>query len=196
MKIIQFALGLIERHADRFGFNPELTDDIAARYAAEIDETTDMVATLFERRAGFATHVSGVCDENRLGDPRLRTTYPDERRRALSNRLLRYDDGLADLLPKVFELAIKRELAQVELAEERRRDREYRDANHLREEIGLYSEVIDTINALYHDYQVTRRHYACLSDEQHRDIAAIILREPASSIPIKSRHTRRGKRHG
>ncbi len=43
MKIIQFALGLIERHADRFGFRPELTDDIAARYAAEIDETTDMV---------------------------------------------------------------------------------------------------------------------------------------------------------
>ncbi len=196
MKIIQFALGLIERHADRFGFNPELTDDIAARYAAEIDETTDMVATLFERRAGFATHVAGVCDENRLGDPRLRTTYPDERRRALTNRLLRYDDGLADLLPKVFELAIKRELAQVELAEERRRDREYRDADHLREEIGLYIEVIDTINALYHDYKVTRRHYACLSDEQHRDIAAIILREPASSIPIKQRRTPRGKRNG
>ncbi len=196
MKIIQFALGLIERHADRFGFRPELTDDIAARYAAEIDETTDMVATLFERRAGFATRVAGVCDENRLGDPRLRTTYPDERRRALTNRLLRYDDGLADLLPQVFELAIKRELAQVELSEERRRDREYRDADHLREELDLYVEVVDTIDALYHDYKVTRRHYACLSDEQHRDIAAIILRQPASAIPIKQRRPRRGKRNG
>lgn len=196
MKIIPFALGLIERHGDRFGFKPEVADDIAARYAAEIDETTEMVEKLFERRAGFATDVSGVCDENRLGDPRLRTTYPDERRRALTNRLLRYNDGLADLLPKVFELTVRVELAQVELAEERRRDREYRDADHLREELDLYAEVIDTINALYHDYQVTRRHYACLSDEQLRDIAAIILRQPASAIPIKPRHPRRGKRHG
>ncbi len=196
MKIIPFALGLIERHGDRFGFSPDIADDIAARYAAEIDETTEMVEKLFERRASFATHVSSVCDENRLGDPRLRTTYPDERRRALTNRLLRYNDGLADLLPQVFELAVKIELAQVELAEERRRDREYRDADHLRAELGLYVEVIDTINTLYQDYKVTRRHYACLSDEQYRDIAAIILRQPASSIPIKARHPKRGKRHG
>ncbi len=196
MKIIPFALGLIERHGDRFGFRPEVADDIAARYAAEIGETTEMVEKLFERRAGFATDVSGVCDENRLGDPRLSTTYPDERRRALTNRLLRYNDGLADLLPKVFGLAVKIELAQVELTEERRRDREYRDADHLREELDLYVEVVDTIDALYHDYKVTRRHYACLSDEQHRDIAAIILRQPASSIPIKQRRPRRGKHNG
>lgn len=196
MKIIPFALGLIERHGDRFGFRLEVAEDIAARYAAEIDETAEMVEKLFERRAGFATDVSGVCAENRLGDPRLRTTYPDERRRALTNRLLRYNDGLADLLPQVFALATKIELAQVELAEERRRDREYRDADHLREELGLYVEVVDTINALYHDYQVTRRHYACLSDEQLRDIAAIILRQPASSIPVTPHHPKRGEHHG
>lgn len=196
MKILQFTLGLIERHKDRFGAKPELVDDIAARFKEEVGETTQLVEALFEQHAGFETHIRNGLGGDRLGDPRLRTTYPDERRRALTKRLLQYGDELAALLPKVVELAIKRELAQVEITEERRRDRDYADANHARAELGVYVEVVETINALYEDYGVTRRHYPCLSDEDVRDIAAIILRQPADTIPVKRRRDRRENRHG
>lgn len=196
MKIVQLALGLIERHGDLCGAKPALIDDIAARYTADITETADLVKVLFEKRAGFATHVAEVSAGNRLGNPRLKTTYPDERRRALTARMLGYNDELAKVLPKLFELAVKRELAQVELAEERRRDRDYADAAEAREALGVYVEVIETIDILYNDYGVTRRHYACLSDEDHRNIAAIILRRPPSLIPVVRRRNKRGGRDG
>lgn len=195
MKITQFALALVERHSEQLGMEPELVEDIADTYAKEVGETTAMVASLFEKRAGFATDVNGLSDENRLGDPRLRTTYPDERRRALTKRMLCYGDELGDLLPRVLALALKRELAQDELAEERRRDRDYADAQQAREALGLYVEVIDTIDTLYNDYGVTRRHYPCLSDEDLRDIAAILLRQPADTLPVKRRRGHREGRH-
>lgn len=196
MKIANFALALVERHADLFKVDPDLVDNIATRYEEEIGRTADLVATLFKKRAGFATHIDGLCDDNRLRDPRLRTTNPNERRMALANRILRYNDALGELLPKVFELALKRELAQAELIEERSRDREFADAAEARRELGAYVEAIDTIDRLYNDYGVTRRHHSCLSPEQDRDIAAIIMRVPAHTIPVKRRRKREEARDG
>lgn len=190
MKIVKLALALFERHSDLVKIDPDLIAGVAARYESEVSETTDLVGAMFEARAGFATHIDGLRDGNRLRDPRLRTTYPNERRFALAKRILGYNDALGELLPKVLELALKRELAQDELIEERTREREFSDAAEAREELGIFVEAIDTVDRLYRDYGVTRRHHACLSDEQVRDIAAIALRVPASTIPVKCRRGR------
>lgn len=196
MNVANLALALVERHADLFKVDPDLMENIAARYEEEVGSTADLIATLFKKRAGFATHIGGLCDDNRLRDPRLRTTNPSERRMALANRILRYNDVLGELLPQVFELALKRELAQAELIEERSRDREFADAAEARKELGAYVEAIDTIDRLYNDYGVTRRHHSCLSPEQDRDIAAIIMGIPAQTMPVKRRRTRKEKHDG
>ena len=190
MKVLKLALALFERHSDLMRIDPDLIEGVAARYESEVSETADLVGAMFEARAGFATHIDGLRDANRLRDPRLRTTYPNERHLALSKRILGYGDALSDLLPKVLELALKRALAQDELIEERARARDFADAAEAREELGIYVEAIDTVDRLYNDYTVTRRHHACLSDEQVRDIAAIMLRVPASTIPVKRRRGR------
>lgn len=195
MKILNLALALFERHSDVLDVDPNLMEGVAARYEDEVSKTTKLVAAMFEARAGFATHIDGLKDDNRLRNPRLRTTFPSERRLALANRILGYNDELGDLLPKVLEFALKRELAQTELIEERARDREFADAREAREALGVYVEPIDTIDRLFNDYGVNRRHHACLSDEQMRDIAAIMLRVPAATMPIKKSRRLRGEKH-
>lgn len=188
MNVTEFALALVERHKDLLGANPDIVEGIAQRYAEEVGGTADVVYALFEDRAGFASTVDELRASNRLGNPRLRTTYPNERRRALTARVLGWNDKLAEILPELLELAVKRELAQAELAEERSRDRDYADAEEARRELGVYVETVDTLDALYNDYQVTRRHYACVTDQQLRDIAAILRREPPHTIPVVPRN--------
>lgn len=190
MDIAHIALALGEQYPEVFGGDGNVADRIVADHQQSVQNGAAYVATLFEKRAGLKSVPPRNRDEFRLGDPRLRTTYPDERRRALTKRMLDQAKVLATGLGPVIEAAIKFELAKVELAEERLRDRHFTDAEEARKELGVYVEVVDLIDRLYNDYGVTRRHYPCLSDEQVRDVAAIILRQPAGSMPVKKRRVR------
>lgn len=191
MNVIALALALIQRHADVSELPATLSEGVAERFEAEITETTNYAKALLERRAGFKNGLLGKCDPNRLRDPRLRTTAPHERSIALTKRAIDWRDDLAKLLPEVMALAMKIEFAEIELVEERRREAEVRDAQEAREMLGIYVEAIATIDRLYNDYGVTRRHHATISNEEYRDIAAIILRQPAHTIPVVDRNRRR-----
>ena len=191
MNVIALALGLIQRHAAVSDMPAILSEGVTERFEVEVAETTEYAKALLERRAGFATALLGKCDPNRLRDPRLRTTAPHERSIALTKRAIDWRDELAKLLPDVMALTMKIEFAEIELIEERRREAEMRDAREARETLGIYVEAIDTIDRLYNDYGVTRRHHATISAEGYRDIAAIILRQPPDTIPVVERNRRR-----
>lgn len=186
MDIADIVLALGERYSRALA-NPEMVSRAIDEHKIGNSSDAAYVATLFEKRAGLTPVSPGNCDELRLGNPRLRTTYPDERRRALTKRMLDQADVLAKGLGPIMEAAIKFELAKVELTEERNRDRQFADAEHARRELGIYVEVVSVVDRLYNDYGVTRRHYPCATDEQVRDIAAILLRKPAHEVPVKKR---------
>lgn len=156
-------------------------------HQADVQTDAAYVASLFEMRAGLREREHASSPQQRLANPRLRTTYPNERKRALTKRMLDNADEIAKHLGPAVDAITRLELAKIELELEDRRDRIFKDAEDIRKQVGIYDELIAAIQRLYEQYDVTRWHWQSLTDEQLRDIAAILWRREKEDLPIKTR---------
>jgi hypothetical protein len=145
------------------------------------------VRSLFEERAGFVPAGQSQNAEYRLAHPRLLTTLPGERMRALEARKLKYGDAVGALLPQLTAAIVKLALVDDELANERYRADQMRDAGRRREALGIYDQVVTAIDMLFNGYGATRWHWASLSDEQLRNMAAILLRMAPDDLEVLNR---------
>lgn len=178
---------LSERFPLAFGSNVLGLRDQIARHKADVSGDAAYVASLFEARAGLIKRKKGSSPEQRLAHPRLRTTYPNQRKRALTKRMLHCADEIAEHLGPALDAVVRFELAKIELEQEDRRDGIFADAEELRDTVGIYDELLAAVQRLFEQYDVTRWHWQSLTDEQLRDLGAVLLRRDKETIPIKSR---------
>lgn len=181
--ISELALALAERYSKALGSTSPTLQNAIDEYKRDRDANCQYVLSLFEERAGLVSRTAGSSPEQRLNNPRLLTVYPAERKRALAVKALKDADTIAALLPQLVAAAIRYELAQKEYQIELDREAAGHEAARTRSASGLYPEVADKANQLFNVFEVNRWHWASLRPAEVRAIAAILRREPITSLP-------------
>lgn len=161
-----------------FAIAQSLVATVARELSDELHQLVEDIGHLKEQMAGFRPDPTGDDARRRLQNPRLRTTYVDERIRALTAATICMREDLSKKMQDVIKPALKLELAEAELAAALALRAELDLVRVAREATGLYPAVASAADYLFDQHRVTHWHWSNASPECLRAIAAILRRQP------------------
>jgi hypothetical protein len=142
---------------------------------AEIADVEAQIRRFKETMADLHSDASGEDARRRLQNPRLRTTYLDDRMQALTVKSIEIREQLARSLPALVEAAVKLELIEAELDAAKSLRAEQQAAVSEREATGLFPAVARQAEYLWSRYRVKHWHWAAADQGQLKRIAEILL---------------------
>ncbi len=164
-----------------------LADDVVAELDRALSEyIAGLNGTLEEITRLRTNRLTEAC-RRRLEGLTLRSTYNNDRIKALAKTATELRAELAPLLKTV---AIKRlllDIAEGDLSEYRDAEARLQQERAVRHEIGIYAEPARLIDILYDEHGIDRGDFASLNSEDIARIAAIFK---ARSAPLRTAEPR------
>lgn len=150
---------------------------VALELGDEVHQLVEHIGHLKEQMAGFRRDPTGDDARRRLQNPRLRTTYVDERIKALTATTISLREELTKKMESVLKPALKLEMAEAELAAATALRAELDLVRIAKEATGLYPAVAVAADHLFERYRVTHWHWANASPDSLRAIAELLRRQ-------------------
>jgi hypothetical protein len=157
----------------------DLVSLITQGLGVEIANVEAQIRRFKEIMADLHPDANGEDARRRLQNPRLRTTYLDDRMQALTVKSIEIREQLVRSLPALVEAAIKLELIEAELDAAKALRAEQRSAVSEREATGLFPAVARQAEYLWSRYRVKHWHWAAADQDQLKRIAEILLERSA-----------------
>ena len=158
----------------------EIAQDLVSRMArslnVEVADVEAQIRRLKETKAGLHPDESSEDARRRLQNPRLRTTYLDDRIRALTAKSLEIREQLTGALPALVALAVKLELIEAERNAAIALRLEQQAAASARKATGLFPAVAKQAEFLWSQHRVEHWHWAVADLGQLKQIADILRR--------------------
>ena len=158
-----------------FEIGKDLVSLLAQSLGAEVADVEAQIRRLKETMADRHADASREDARRRLQNPRLRTTYLDDRVKALTVKSIEIREQLVGSLPALVEAAVKLELIEAELDTAKALRAEQKAAVSEREATGLFPAVARQADYLWDRYRVTHWHWTAAGQEQLEQIAEILL---------------------
>ena len=155
----------------------DLVTRIIQELGDDVHDLVEHIGHLKEQMAGFRPDRTGDDARRRLQNPRLRTTYLDERIMALSSKSIDLRVQIAALLRPLIEPVLKLEVAEAELAVARARRSELQAKTDAKAATGLFPAVAVAADWLHEQYHVTHWHWGAAGPDELKLIAEILRRK-------------------
>jgi hypothetical protein len=151
-----------------------LLERVVLELDGEVVELVEHISDLMKRMAGLLPDHTGSDARRRLQNPRLRTTYVNERIKALTAKSIDLREELGEKMKEIIEPALKLELVEAELAAAVALRAELDAVRITKEATGLYPAVAAAADYLHQQFGVTHWHWANAGPDRMKLVAKVL----------------------
>lgn len=166
---------------------PALLEEVVARIGRELSSELgllmDRIEHLKEQRASLHPGQSSEDARRRLQSPKLDTSYPFKRARALLAKRLKLVEEITALVQHMFPPLAKLQLVDAELEATREVLVDIEAVRDRYRATGMWGGSFDFLTRLHNNHRIDCNDFECLTEDDEKEIAKIILRRYVASRP-------------